>query len=169
MNGDGTPDLAIGIGNKLSDNRYCLYSVRKQGGEVRLVGLQDTQVYLDNFDLGNADYDGRDWDKYIHSATLHSSEGTSVTIWGDPHVVITIDGVTERFDIGYGEGEIVVDDTTTIRWASKPYDSDNPDQQLPLDWFSVDTSGSEFDVTVDADDGTDVAGQPIGHIRPAVS
>ena len=162
MNSDGIADLVIGVGNQSSTRRSVLYGVRKCGGEIRLVSLMDTQVYLDNFDQGNADYDGRAWDQYIHSATLHSTEGTAVTIWGDPHVIITIDGVTERFDIGYGEGEIVIDENTTIRWASQAYDPDNPDQQLPLDWFSVDTTGSDLDITVDADDGVDVADRLTG-------
>ena len=157
LNGDGIADLVVGMGSEKGSTRSIIYGKRECPPEVRLVSLIETQVYLDNFDVGNKDFDSRDWDQYTHSATLHSSEGNSVTIWGDPHVVIVIDGVTERFDIGYGEGAIEIDEGTIITWASKPHDADNPEEQfLPLDWFSVDTTGNDFDRTIDADDDEDV-------------
>ncbi len=155
LNGDGLADLVVGMNRDKGSSRSIIHGKREWSPEIRVVSLIETQVYLDNFDVGNSDFDSRDWDQYVHSATLHSSEGTAVTIWGDPHVVIVIDGVTERFDIGYGEGAIEIDEGTTITWASKPYDAENPDEQLPLDWFSIDSQGSDFDRTIDADDDKD--------------
>lgn len=122
--------------------------------QIRTVTFRETRVFLDNFDDG-VEYDDRDWDQYSYGATLHSTEGTQVTIWGDPHVVITIDGVTERFDIGYGEGEIVLDDMI-VRWASAEYDPTWPDKQLPLMTFSIDAVGNDYDVEVATDDQVNV-------------
>lgn len=150
LNQDAVNELAI------CDAVFSLKGFQKP--EVRCVSLKPTTVYLDNFDQATPGYDARDWDKYLHSVTLHSTAGTQVTIWGDPHVVITIDGITERFDIGYGAGEIVIDDIV-IRWESEPFDANRPDQQLPLKYFSIDAVGSQHDMNVDANDGINFADQ----------
>lgn len=71
---------------------------------------------------------------------LKSSLGTSVELWGDPHVVINVDGKEEKFDIGYGEGSITLSDGTAIRW-------DTVDSGARKFWME--------DMTVDYATGTD--------------
>ena len=157
VNSDGTHDLIVGMGNPNRTGTRVLLCGAGMPNKVSVASLATgSKVFLDNFDSANPDYDSRPWDQYIHSATLHSDEGTSVTIWGDPHVVITIDGVTERFDIGYGAGSIAVSDSTTINWDTIAYDPANPDRQLPLSAFEIDMAGTENDMQIDAGDGVDV-------------
>jgi hypothetical protein len=51
--------------------------------------------------------------------TLASGDDTSVRIWGDPHVVVKLDGKTEKFNIGKGPGEVTLRDGTRISWDTK--------------------------------------------------
>lgn len=57
--------------------------------------------------------------------------------------------------LGYGEGEITIDDMV-IRWASEAYDASQPDRQLPLVSFSIDAAGTENDLQVSTEDGVNV-------------
>jgi hypothetical protein len=86
------------------------------------------------------------------SAKLTSSTGNSVEIWGDPHVVIDIDGKEQKFEIGYGPGSITLSDGTKISW-----DTFGPKDALKyrLRSFKIDSAGTENDQNVRTDDGKD--------------
>jgi hypothetical protein len=152
MNGDGIDDLVIGIGNdKAEANGIVFGSTETVDCEVEMIAFKRTNVYLDNFDAAN-EHDDREWDQYAYSATLHSSEGTSVTIWGDPHVVITLDGKTEKFDIGYGDGQVRVDRNLTIKWTTFEKSPDVFNGQPPLKTFTVILDGATV-MEIDTTDG----------------
>ncbi|MEM7313331.1 MAG: integrin alpha, partial [Planctomycetota bacterium] len=152
INGDGIDDLLVGVGNPEAEINAIVYgSTEQPEPEIELIAFKSTDVYLDNFDSAE-DVDDRNWDQYEYSATLHSSEGTQVTIWGDPHVVITIGGVTERFDIGYGAGSIKVDGKLTISWDTFEKSPDVFNGQPPLKTFTVMIRGKE-EMKIDTTDG----------------
>lgn len=156
LNNDGHSDLVIGMGNTSSSERYVLFCGSTFEDKISIASLHgSTLVYVDNFDVGNPDFDSRDWDQYGHSVTLHSDVGNSVTIWGDPHVVITLDGITEKFDIGYGAGSVRLNSTTTVSWNTVAYDANNPDALLPLTTFAIDQTGSDNDISLNTLDKVD--------------
>jgi plastocyanin len=89
-------------------------------------------------------------------AKLASAEGSSVQIWGDPHVTVVIDGVEEQFDIGYGPGSITLSSGNVVSWNT--YEAGHEHQHL-LSTMSVDSLGTSLDHTVTTfDDKPDDAG-----------
>jgi len=156
--GDGITDLLFGIGNKNATSSGVLFGgTNAFGEEINLSDLDRSPVFLDNFDNAT-DYDLRTWCALPYSGTLHSANGTHVSIWGDPHVVISIGGVVERFDIGYGAGHIEVIGGAVISWNT--YEPDDPRFPLgpPLKSFSVTSVDSLFDVSVSTEDGINSVG-----------
>ena len=155
-NGDGLPELSIGDRDPNSVVNYLVTSdsVHLLNPEFEVAALnKNTEVVLDNFDYADADHDERDWDRYPHSVTLHSDVGTKVTIWGDPHVIVTIDGVTQRFDIGLGFNRVELVGGAVITWDTVEADYDRFPKGPPLEWFKVDTEGTDLDREVDLLDG----------------
>jgi len=158
FDGDGLADLLIGIGNEnASPSGVLLGGSRPVHHEVNLAQFDRAPVFLDNFDQ-ETDYDSRSWDMLPYSATLYSANGTQVTIWGDPHVVINIGGNEERFDIGYGAGKIEVEGGTVISWDT--FEVHDPRFLLgpPLKSFTVTPASNGFDVSVNTEDGKNSVG-----------
>jgi len=86
-----------------------------------------------------------------YRATLASKAGNSISIWGDPHVTVTVDGKTEGFNIGYGAGSIKLDNGSTVSWETYPV---GDAKQKLLKGFSVDSAGDAFDRSINTSDGT---------------
>lgn len=84
--------------------------------------------------------DGRD------SAKLIGSNGSFVELWGDPHVVIQEAGKAEpeKFEIGFGDGEIGLSDGSKVRWTTR-------DDHV-LRSFQIDSPGDAYDRAIDTDD-----------------
>ena len=156
---DGIADLLVGFGDFDATCSTVVYGGEDQfGAEVNLGDYDQAPVFLDNFDSSTG-YDSRSWDTLPYSVTLHSSSGTRVSIWGDPHVIIEIGGVIETFDIGYGPGNIELSGGVTVNWDTfGPDDGDFPDGP-PIRSFSIEATGDEFDQTVSTEDGINVVDQ----------
>ena len=154
MNGDGIAELTYGSGNQNCSLAGVINGGSdKFGPEVFLADYDSSVVFLDNFETVT-DIDSRSWDTLTYSATLHSSNGSRVTIWGDPHVEIERHGEIERFDIGYGPGTLTLVGGAVIQWDTYDPDSARFPQGPPLKYFSVQTAGGN-DITVDIADGVD--------------
>jgi hypothetical protein len=118
--------------------------------DLELVELDNSAtILLDNFDRPEDIYDDRDWDKFTYNVTLHSDVGSQVTIWGDPHVVIKMDGLTRRFDIGLGPQTINLKGGTTLSWNTADADWVRYPKGPPLTFFNIDSPGTDFDHNVD--------------------
>ena len=153
---DGIADLIIGIGDEDSTSSGVIYGGEGQfGDEVNLGDYDRAPVFLDNFE-NLTDYDSRSWDTLPYSVTLHSPKGTQVTIWGDPHVIIKINGVEERFDIGYGAGNIELSGGITIRWDTFGQEERGFVDGPPLKYFTIDATGEDSDQSVINADSIDV-------------
>jgi len=158
FDGDGVTDLLVGIGNEKSTSSGVVFGGSNVStSEINVTQFDRSSVFLDNFDE-ETDYDQRSWDSLTYSATLHSANGTQVSIWGDPHVVISIGGTVERFDIGYGAGSIEVEGGAVISWDT--FSVDDPRFLLgpPLKSFSVSSANDLLDVSVDTEDGKNSVG-----------
>lgn len=81
----------------------------------------------------------------FNAVTLKSGDGTSVKMWGDPHIETVIDGKLKKFDIGHGPGSIDLADGTQISW-------DTGKNGNTLKEFKVDRPGTIGDVFVDTSD-----------------
>lgn len=99
-----------------------------------------TKVRLDNHDANS-------------SIKLHSNKRTSVEIFGDPHVRTVVDGKQRSYDIGYGPGQIKLDDGTKVKWDTYKNASH------ALLHFSIDAPGKARDNNVATNDGKDVRNQ----------
>lgn len=86
------------------------------------------------------------------SATLTSSTGTVVKLWGDPHVQITEDGKTDTFDIGYGPGSVSLSDGSLVKWNT--YADGQGGTLHALHVLSVDSNGTTHDRNISTNDGT---------------
>jgi hypothetical protein len=89
------------------------------------------------------------------SAKLTSSNGDSVEVWGDPHVVVDINGQKSNYEIGYGKGSFSTDDGNTISWDTY---AKGAKHQYVLKDFSVNGPGTADDHTVQTFDGKDAHG-----------
>jgi len=114
----------------------------KQGDPVQQVPTDTSTVKLDNIDAK--------W-----SAKLTSSKGNSLEIWGDPHVVINIDGKEQKFEIGYGPGSATLSDGSIVKWDT--YEPGKAHQYI-LRAFSIDSPGTANDRSVTTADGKDETG-----------
>ena len=158
FDGDGFADLLIGIGNEdASTSGVVLGGSNPTINELNLSQFDSSAVFLDNFDQAT-DYDQRTWDALTYSATLHSANGTQVSIWGDPHVVINIGGNIERFDIGYGAGSIELEGGAVVSWDTFAVDDPRFPLGPPLKSFSVTTINNLFDLSIDTEDGENSVG-----------
>ena len=90
------------------------------------------------------------------SATLTSSTGNSVELWGDPHVILKFGGKTETFDIGYGAGDIALSDGTHVKWDTF---AKGTALEYRLSEFTVDSAGTANDKSVRTDDKVDTPSQ----------
>jgi hypothetical protein len=134
----------MGGGNGPNINPIQQLPVQQTGGGG---AFDNSTVKLDNVDSR-------------FSAKLTSSLGTSVELWGDPHVVIqTPDKPTpEKFDIGYGPGTVHLSDGTQVRWTT--FDK-GEQRQFVLKTFSVDGHDNTQDVDVATNDNKDVVGKQV--------
>jgi len=105
------------------------------------VEFESARVLLDNFDTPDDVYSDKDWDRFTYSVTMHSDMGSQVTIWGDPHVVIRMDGLTRRFDIGLGPQTVELNNGTVLSWDTVEADSERFPKGPPLSFFDVDSAG----------------------------
>jgi LysM repeat protein len=103
-------------------------------------GHSTSHVELDNHDRNS-------------SIRLHSDRGTSLYIFGDPHVRTVVNGVSHSFDIGYGPGSITLRDGTRITWDTYKNAS------RALHDFHIDAPGGGRDNDVSTADGHDVNNQ----------
>lgn len=154
QNGDGRDDILVGSNDPNSLRTHLLHGGSEiLDQEFELVELQDEiRVLLDNFDRAEKIYDDRDWDRYNYSVTLHSDFGSQVTIWGDPHVVIRMDGLVRRFDIGLGPQEVRLKSGTVVSWDTVEPDWQRYPKGPPLSFFKIDSAESKLDHSVDLDD-----------------
>ena len=115
-NGDGVGEITYGKGNANATTSGVINGGKNAFlDEILLSDFDPSLVWLDNFET-TTDHDDRSWDTFTYSATLHSSNGSRVTIWGDPHVEIEADGKVERFDIGYGAGDLTLVGGAVVSW-----------------------------------------------------
>lgn len=158
MNGDGIAELSYGNGNFNSNGSGVILGGSESfGSEVFLADYDSSFILLDNFETA-LDVDDRSWDTLTYSATLYSSNGTRVTIWGDPHVEIEANGQVERFDIGYGAGSLTLVGGAVVQWDT--FEPNDPRFPLgpPLRVFSVQAAQGHNDISVDTADGVDSVG-----------
>ncbi|MCW2949553.1 MAG: hypothetical protein JWN41_566, partial [Thermoleophilia bacterium] len=85
-------------------------------------------------------------------ATLTSTSGDIVSLWGDPHVDVTIAGKKDTFTIGFGAGTINLQDGTAINWQTVPVGAA---QEKQLEYLAVDSPGTANDRAVSTSDGID--------------
>ncbi len=127
---------------------------------TQVAGAHEGNVILDNDD-------GR-W-----SAKLTAKSGkseNSVELWGDPHVVVNMNGKEEKFDIGFGEASVTLFDGTVVSWntydkgeklaGQRPKQGD--DVSYILKDFKIDSAGSEFDRSVTTSDRDGDKGDQMG-------
>lgn len=155
LNGDGLAELTIGINDSNTLTNHVL-----NGGSARLQSAFEivdldtqTRVLLDNFDVREEVHEDRDWDRFGYNVTLHSNGGSQVTIWGDPHVIIKMDGLTRRFNIPLGHNTIELKGGATIEWDTAEADIARFPLGPPLTYFNIDTQGVALDQAVDLEDG----------------
>lgn len=105
--------------------------------------------------IGGGEVGGVDLSEGVHAVTLEDDNGDSVRIWGDPHVDVKLDGKREKFDIGYGPGEITLRDGTHVSWDTG--------RGNILSTLSVDRpQGVDGDVDADVNDSTKLKNEATG-------
>ncbi|MEM9942640.1 MAG: DUF4347 domain-containing protein [Planctomycetota bacterium] len=156
VNQDGILDFSADV--KQNDGSFLNQTILNRPGadSLELTDSSAAVVRLDKLNLPE-DYDGRVWDQLADNITLHSSDDTSVTIWGNRHVVTVVDGFKEWFDIGFGSGEITLESGATLRWQSNESLDPGTDEYLPLNSFEIDKNSSADSVTIN--DGLNVFDQ----------
>lgn len=158
-NGDQIGEIVMGVGAPGNNAAFTILGAADNfDAEFDIISLKQSGVYVDNFDSAT-DYDERSWDTYTNSVTMHSTEGTRVTIWGDPHVETVVDGEEVLFDIGYGAGSITLSTGTIVRWETYAHDPVDWPLGPPLSDFTVLFAESSDNFSLDTADNVDVVDQ----------
>ncbi|MEM7782457.1 MAG: DUF4347 domain-containing protein [Planctomycetota bacterium] len=147
INGDGLLDFTANV--QLVDGSFRSEVILNQAdaSKIELISATQAAVMLDKLHTPE-EMEGRDWSRLTDNVTLHSTIGTSVTIWGNRHVVTEIDGFKEWFDIGYGAGEIELESGKVVRWDSDLSSDPGVDEFLPLTSFEIHNDSDTYSITV---------------------